>query len=128
MTDCVIDASAVVDLLLGTARADGVSAAIAGRALWAPAHLDAEVLSAFGRLVRGGHLSAGQAGRRLELLAEMPVERVPVASLIPAAWRRRSSLQLLDALYVALAEERGCRLVTCDRGLASGTATAVLIS
>lgn len=128
MTDCVVDASAVVDLLLGTPRAPGVAAAVAGHVLWAPAHLDAEVLSAIGRLVRGKHLSAGQADRRLRLLGEMPLERVAVAPLIPAAWRRRGSLQLLDALYVVLADERACPLVTCDRGLAAGTPNAVLIS
>ncbi len=56
--EVVVDASALVDLLLGGPLGDRVAARIAGRRLHSPAHLDAEVLSALGRIHRAGDLSA----------------------------------------------------------------------
>ena len=58
MAEAVLDASALVDLLV-----DGLGGAVrrrvAGHVLRAPAHVDAEVLSALGRLHRAGDLEAG---------------------------------------------------------------------
>src|SRR5450759_471081 len=55
----VVDASALVDFLLGTDRGRAVGPVL-GRfaALHAPAHIDAEVLSALGRLHRAGTITA----------------------------------------------------------------------
>ncbi len=49
----IVDASAMVDLLLGTELSNSVAERLRGQQLHAPAHFDAEVLSALGRLHRG---------------------------------------------------------------------------
>lgn len=115
----VIDASAVVDLLVGSPVADAVRTRLAGSPLHAPAHFDAEVLSALGRLHRAGLLTADQSAARVERLAAAPVQRHLLAPLLAGAFVRRQNLRLVDALYVELAERLEGTLVTTDRKLAT---------
>jgi len=120
--ELVIDASAVVDLLL---RNDcGVGRRMRGCALHAPSHLDAEVLSALGRLHRAGLLSAGDVGERLAALADAPVQRHELAPLLRGAWERRDNLRLVDSLYIELADRLGCRVLTTDQRLAEVSSVA----
>ena len=118
----------MVDLLLGSVSGAAVGARIEGVALDAPAHFDAEVLSALGRLERARQVSAAFAGRCLEVLAEAPVDRHPLPGLIEAAWRRRKHLRLVDALYVELAVRLDAPLLTTDAALARATDRAELIA
>ncbi len=65
LTDAVvIDASAVVETLLGTAAGVVLRARLRGCELHAPAHLDAEVLSAFCQLHRAAELDTAAWARR----------------------------------------------------------------
>lgn len=117
MDEVVVDASAFVDLLLGNDLGHAVRVRIAGHVLHAPAHLDAEVLSALGRLQRAEALPADAVAASLGKLAVAPIERHPVADLMIGAWGRRDRVRLADALYVELASTRGLVLVTTDRRL-----------
>lgn len=117
MADVVADASALVDLLLGNELGHAVRRRLAGAALHAPAHVDAEVLSTLGRLHRAGNLDADEVEAGLASLASAPITRHPVKGLILGAWARHHRLRLADALYVQLASTRGCQLVTTDRRL-----------
>lgn len=121
--DLVVDASAFVDFLLGD-RAVGEQ--LRDRSLHAPAHLDAEVLSALGRLVRAGRLQPDEAEQRLDAIVESPVQRHRLAGLLRGAWRRRHNLRLVDALYVELATQLRHRLLTTDGRLARSTHIAEL--
>src|ERR1700728_68183 len=85
----VIDASALVETLLGTNLGVGVRARMRGHALHAPAHLDAEVLSALGRLHRAKEIEQSVAAAALDELAAAPIHRHPLASLLMGAWKRR---------------------------------------
>lgn len=114
----VLDASSTVDLLAGTDHAPAVAARLSGVELHAPAHLDAEVLSALGRLYRGGHLAAADVETGLRALAAMPVTRHPLADLLGDTWALRDNMRLVDALYVALAARLDTPLVTTDHRLA----------
>jgi predicted nucleic acid-binding protein len=118
----LLDASAVVDLLIRSDRGDQVRAALAGRdatALSTVAHLDAEVFSALARSYRSGQLDADEIGRLLEHLAALPARRLPITgALLTAAWSLRSNIAARDALHVAAAEALGARLVTTDGRLA----------
>lgn len=110
----VLDASVVVDLLVrGEPRLPD------GFAFVAPAHLDAEVLSALARLARGGSLSAGAVEDMLVGLAELAAERLPLAPLVSAAFELRGNVSQRDSLYVALAQSLGCPLITRDERLAA---------
>jgi predicted nucleic acid-binding protein len=117
VASAVIDASALVDLLLNKELAAPVAARLAGHVLHAPAHLDAEVFSALGRLHRAGSLDTDEVSGMLGDLESARIERHPTAGLVRGAWARRDQLRLVDALYVELAEVLGLRLVTTDRRL-----------
>jgi predicted nucleic acid-binding protein len=117
MAEVVLDASALVDLLLGNPLGIAVRARLAGQSLHAPGHIDAEVLSALGRMHRAGDLDHDTVTRLLGRVVDAPIERHPVQWLVVGAWARRSRLRLADALYVELAAARGAPLVTTDRRL-----------
>ncbi len=124
----VVDASAIVDLLAPTRYAAPVRDRLDGGVWHAPAHLDAEVLSALGRLARAERLQEADVKARLELLASMPVERRPLPSLLAGAWSRRATLRLVDALYVELAEQLEAPLITTDQRLGRTSAIAETVS
>lgn len=124
----VVDASVLVDLLAGTGHAAPVAARLRGTALHAPAHLDAEVLSALGRLHRAGELTTADVDAALARLASIPLERHTVAALMTGAWARRADLRLVDALYVELAARMGVRVLTTDRRLARACSLAESVS
>jgi len=124
----VVDASAMVDLLAGTSLGPGVAARLEGSAMHAPAHFDAEVLSALGRLHRAHALPARTVTTRLTRLVRAPIERHPLGPLVLEAWKRRASLRPVDGLYVALAEVIDAPLVTTDAALAASVGRAHLVS
>jgi predicted nucleic acid-binding protein len=128
-TGVVIDASAMVEALLGTSLGIEAKARMQERELHAPTHLDAEVLSALGWLYRAGKLSSTVAERALSELAGAPVQRHPVADLLSAAWAAREQLRLVDALYVELARSLGSiALITTDARLANQCNLAELVT
>jgi predicted nucleic acid-binding protein len=115
----VLDASALVDLLHQPAPV--LRARVDGRTLHAPAHLDAEVLSALGRLHRAGLVTADAVASGLAAVVAAPITRHDVASLLEGAWGRREAFRLADALYIELADRLAARLVTTDQRLARAT-------
>jgi predicted nucleic acid-binding protein len=117
MAELVADASALVDVLLGNAVGRKVGHRFAGHVLHTPAHVDAEVLSALGRLHRAGDLPEDDVEAKLAALVAAPLVRHPVHDLLFGAWARRHQLRLADALYVELANAQGWTLVTTDRRL-----------
>lgn len=119
MAEAVVDASAIMDLLLDNELGGPVRRRLAGHALHAPAQLDAEVLAAMGRLHRAGDLEAGDVELRLQALATAPIQRHDVNALLIGTWARRHELRLVDALYVQLAVSLNHPLVTTDRRLRS---------
>jgi predicted nucleic acid-binding protein len=126
MAEVVVDASAMVDLLLDNELGGAVRRRLAGEALHAPAHLDAEVLSALGRLHRAGDLEAENVESRLRDLVAAPIHRHDVSGLLIGAWSRRHQLRLVDALYVQLAVSLDIPLVTTDRRLGSAPSVDVV--
>lgn len=108
----VVDASVIVDLLV-----NGHPLPPAG-VLVAPAHMDAEVLSALGRLHRHAVLTATDVEEMLDDLAALAVERLPLPPLLRPAFALRTNIALRDALYVTLAQVLGATLCTTDAPLA----------
>lgn len=128
MADLVVDASAIVDLLLDNELGDAVRLRLAGHAMHAPAHLDAEVLSALGRLHRSGDLETEHVESRLQGLSAAPIQRHGVSDLLIGAWGRRQQLRLVDALYVQLAVSLDLPLITTDRRLRHAPAADVVVA
>jgi predicted nucleic acid-binding protein len=125
----VIDASVMVDLVARTGdRFAAVRARLARKAMHAPAHFDAEVLSAVGRMQRAGVLTIEQVDAALDELRRAPVTRHGLPSLLAGAWARRDTLRLADALYVELADTAGLPLLTTDHRLGRAWPTAEVIA
>jgi len=116
----VADASAVLELLLGTDAAARVAAWLLkpGESVHAPHLLDVEVAQALRRYALAGDLDARQGARALADLLDLPVQRHAHGVLLQRAWELRRSISAYDAVYVALAEALRAPLVTCDRRLA----------
>ncbi|MGV0741444.1 type II toxin-antitoxin system VapC family toxin [Mycolicibacterium sp. XJ870] len=114
----VVDASVFVELLGDFTYGNAVQRRLRDTRMHAPAHLDAEVLSALGRLHRAGTIDAVDVEEGLSRLARLPVQRHGLDSLVLGAWARRADIRLLDALYVELAGQLGVPLLTVDRKLA----------
>lgn len=114
----VIDASAVVDVVVGNDNRLAVLDQLGDR-LCAPAHQPAQVLSALAHLMRAGDLSDTNAFVALEAVDRIDQELViPTADHLRAALNLRKRIRVVDGLYVALAAERGCPLLTSDARLA----------
>jgi predicted nucleic acid-binding protein len=114
----VIDAAALLDLMVARDVAFMLDARLEGCVLHAPGHIDAEVLAGLGRLEQAGVVGRYRALEHLETLAAAPIERHPVSALLEGAWRWRNDLRLSDALYVELARSLGLALITTDPALA----------
>lgn len=110
----VLDASALLLILLGTARlpSDVESP------LCAPSLIDVEVASALRRLERAGRIDASRAVDLVDALARSPIDRFPHEPILRRAWQWRHDVSAYDAIYVALAEALGATLWTADRRLA----------
>ena len=113
----VLDASAVVELLLGGARAEPVLPILERHegALHAPALLDTEVAHAFRGLTLRGLIQDRRGRAAIEILQALPLHRHPATPLLPRIWELRGRLSAHDATYVALAEALDAPLATFDR-------------
>lgn len=92
----------MVEALLGTDLGLKVRERMRGHELHAPAHMDAEVLSALGRLSRAGEIDQAGVESALQELSDAPIRRHPLAGLLSGAWARRENQRLVDELYTQL--------------------------
>ncbi|MGP0100009.1 MAG: type II toxin-antitoxin system VapC family toxin [Solirubrobacteraceae bacterium] len=113
----VIDASALVELLLRSETGVRVERAIGDAALVAPDVVNPEVVQSLRGLERGGKLTSGRASTAIDRLAESDISRVPTRMLLREVWSLRANLSAYDACYVALARALDCPLLTVDASL-----------
>ncbi len=123
----VVDASAMVDHLVASSLGQLVATRLKDSEVNVPAHFDAEVLSALGRLQRGGELSQLEVQERVSLTAQAPFHRHLLAPLLEGAWALHHNVRLVDALYIELANQLHTTIITTDSGLAAASANAELI-
>jgi predicted nucleic acid-binding protein len=117
----VVDASAVLEVLLRT----GAAQAVEGRlfdpqeTLHTPHLLDVEVTHVIRRYAAKGEIDGERGAAALDDLAVFPLHRYPHGVLLPRVWELRNNLTAYDAVYVALAEALEAPLLTRDRRLAN---------
>ena len=125
----VLDASAVVELLLDTVTGRRVAMLIedAALGLHAPHLLDVEVVSALRRFVRDGSLDEEEAQAVIGDLMALDLQRHSHEALLERAWDLRANVTTYDAVYVALAEALDATLLTCDSKLARAPGTKMRV-
>ena len=123
MSLAVVDASVLVAFYAAEdPRRTAVSARLAaGDALFAPAHLDAEIVSALRGLSQRKHALSEAVPAALRHLAGFPIRRMPLAPLLQRIWELRDNITAYDAAYVTLAERLDGPLITCDGKLAGAS-------
>jgi predicted nucleic acid-binding protein len=117
----VIDASALLEVLLRTRRAPGIETWLFGtlQSLHAPHLLDIEVAQVIRRFAMAREIDVERAQAALDDLMGFPIWRHPHDFLLPRVWALRDNFSAYDAAYVALAEVLEATLLTRDRRLAA---------
>lgn len=115
----VLDASAMVEALIGREVADELLAALSGD-VHAPHLLDVEVLSVLRGLLLGGRLDPAVTEEVRRDHFAFAINRYEVAPLADRIWQLRHQYTSYDAAYIALAEALEAPLYTCDAKLDSG--------
>ncbi|MFV8053885.1 type II toxin-antitoxin system VapC family toxin [Mycobacterium sp. 48b] len=114
----VLDASAAVSALLNDGPARRL---LAAEAIHVPHLVDVEVVSVLRRQAAVGLLGAEDARQALDVWRRLGLIRYAAAPLLERVWELRTTVTAYDAMYVALAENLDCALVTADSRL-SGAA------
>jgi predicted nucleic acid-binding protein len=117
----VVDASALLEVLLRTAAAKAVEDRLFAphRTLHAPHLLDVEVAQVVRRYAASGDIDNERGRVALGDLADLSMQRYPHDFLLPRIWALRNNLTAYDATNVALAEVLDAPLLTRDRRLAA---------
>jgi len=123
----VVDASALVELLVRGDSAAAVHAALASQNVLAPDLMDAEVLGALVGMERRSEISTSRATHAVHLLGRAPIQRVTNSVLTQDAWSLRGNISVYDGLYVALARRLTCPLITRDARLARSPSLGIPI-
>jgi predicted nucleic acid-binding protein len=111
----VIDASAVIELILKTELGQEVEARALDpeERLHAPCLLDLEVAQVLRRLVQLKEITAERAQEALDDHAALLIERATHEGFLPRIWELRESLTAYDAAYISLGEALDAPVLSC---------------
>ena len=125
----VLDASAIVELLLDTTAGRRVAIVIDDPALaiHVPHLADVETISVLRRFAREHVIEDDEADSAIADLLALDLQRHSHEGLLERAWAMRQNVTAYDAVYIALAEALDATLVTCDRRLARAPGTKVRV-
>lgn len=120
MRQFVVDASVAVKWYLPELHSERAEAVLADSgALLAPDHLYLEVASVLWQRALQGEIDAAAAGEIVAELRKVPIELRHTTELVAdaLALALESGCTLEDCLYLALAVQASCPVVTADRRL-----------
>ncbi|HEY3258945.1 MAG TPA: type II toxin-antitoxin system VapC family toxin [Pseudonocardiaceae bacterium] len=120
-TPVVIDASALLDYVLGERQAAAIEAVLRGPGvrLHAPELVDEELLSAARRLERGRLVPTDRLEQALLDAGSLLIELHPLRPHFDRVWSLRHQITVADSFYVSLAEALDAPLLTTDAKLAA---------
>jgi predicted nucleic acid-binding protein len=114
----VVDASAVITMLLQLDGADAVMDRVLSDARpQAPHLLDLEVAQVVRRYWRAGDITPARGEQAIRDLGDLPLVRHSHEPLLARIWQLRNNVTAYDAAYIALAEALDAPLVTLDGAL-----------
>lgn len=122
----VVDASAMVEVLMGTTRGSKVLVFFDDD-LFAPDALITETWSALKRMTTSRVLTRAQADELAGALQQARIEYMHVWPYAQRMWNMSDSFSVYDAAYVALAHDLGAPLLTTDSRLARSAADIVQV-
>jgi predicted nucleic acid-binding protein len=114
----VLDASAVIELILGTGAKIAARIARPGETLHAPHLVDVEVAHVLRRLQLAGEHEEERGLQALDDLSDLDLERYSHVEFLPRVWELHHNVTAYDAVYIALAEALRAPLLTLDEKLA----------
>lgn len=120
MTPFVVDASVAVKWVLPEEHSSAAARLLDERyELWAPDLIWSEAGNVFWKKWRREEVQAEEVEALLRDLPRYPIRIRSSEALLAVAWELASTLtrSFYDSLYLALAVERTCALVTADRKL-----------
>ena len=129
MNPCVVDASVVAAAFFQEECTDEARALlVSGRQLCAPDLIYPEVANAIWKRQRRGEINEEEAGQLLADFLKVPLSITPSNALIAPALRLaiRTGRTAYDCLYIALALDQACPLITGDRRLVNALARTPL--
>lgn len=113
----MVEASAIVDAIVGHPVNPRLLAALADEELHAPTLLDFEVASALRGHVLGKKLDSTRIDEAVDDFASMQIERHQMTRLLGHILALRDNFTVYDAAYVVLAQALDAPLVTADAKL-----------
>lgn len=124
----VVDAG-VLAVALGDDGPDGdrTRDRLRGRTLAAPDTVDLEVLTVWHRGASSGALPVRRVDLAVADLAQIPLQRVSPARILPFCWDFLARVTPADAAYLALAAALDAPLLTTDARLASRCPTEIRV-
>jgi predicted nucleic acid-binding protein len=125
----VLDASAILEVLLSTPAAPSVYGRLSGtgETLHAPHVLDLEVLQVLRRYCSNGEITLERAEQAVVDFLDFPITRYAHDAFAFRIWELRQNVTVYDGAYVALAEALSAPLITRDRKLASSSGHRAVI-
>lgn len=121
MSQYIVDASVVVQLLVEEDHSDSTTALFAGiesgNTLVVPEFGLMECANVLWKHVRFHGLDSEDATRQIQILVALDVKVTPVTGLMPRALNigLKHQLAVYDSIYIALAERLNCPLITVDQ-------------
>jgi predicted nucleic acid-binding protein len=122
----VIDASAMIELILGHSLGDEADALLAeGVQLAAPQLLQAEVLNALRKALLAKSLSKVTADLAVLDFSRLEISYFDAAPFVMDVWKMRDNFTSYDASYLVLAVRLSVPLLTRDKRFASQAANFI---
>jgi predicted nucleic acid-binding protein len=117
MTRIVVDASAVIAVVVNESHRDALIAATRGVSLISPASLPWEIGNAFSAMFKQGRISLEDAQAALAEAERVPIQLVEPSLAESLRVAHEFAIYAYDAYMIISAQQFRCPLLTLDRGL-----------